>query len=65
MIYKLRLLDFVGNHVIHALPVVFSGTVNECDEYASRGGYEVRFDNSVIGWRLTHPETGNVLYPTL
>ncbi len=61
---ELRLLDSIREHNVIELPVVFRGTPNECEGYATRLGYRWRRDNSLFGGYFSNPDNGNCLFVT-
>ncbi len=64
--YKLRLLDFVGDYKVHELPVWYEGPYSCLRYHAENAGYKFKpVSGYIYGGYFAHPETGDCLFITL
>jgi len=63
--YQLRLLSTVMRDLdIHQLPIVFTGGLVDCANYASAHGYVWKRDSNVFGGYYVHKPSGCCLFVT-
>lgn len=64
--YHLRMLStLMGDLDLHQLPIVYTGSLVGCADYAAQHGYVWRRDCSLFGGYYAHPPSGVCLFITL
>jgi hypothetical protein len=58
------LSTFMGDLEVHQLPIVYTGSLVGCADYATQHGYEWRRDSNVFGGYYAHPPSGVCLFIT-